>query len=157
MIYKFKSVRLKILVGLLVLLVSGAIFSQAQTLFTPIVTTVFIGLPKTGTAFNGAEDAKLLNLTPERAQKLDCVITKKGDKYFWTSRDGHEVEKIVRGAFITFRRLDRPDYVRIVDPDMKKGVALLDEAAEKFDYVEHITLNLTSVTYYGSMIKYQPD
>ena len=144
---------------LVLLLVAGVVFSQAQLSITPTirVKTVFIGLPETGTTFNGTEDAKFLKLTPERAQKLDCVITKKGDKYFWTSRDDHEVEKIARGAFITFRRLDRPDYVRIVNPDIKKGAALLDEAAEKFDYVEHITLNLTSLTYYGSMVKYQSD
>ena len=155
----FKSVWLKILVGLLVLLVSGVIFSQAQLPITPTarVKTIFIGFPKSGTGFNGLQEAKLLKFSPEQAKKLDCVITKKGDKYFWTSRDDLEVEKIARGAFITFRRLDRPDYVRIVNPDLKKGAALLDEAAEKFDYVEHITINLTSLTYYGSMIKYQPD
>lgn len=155
----FKSVRLRILVVLLVLLVSGVVFSQAQLLITPTakVKTVFIGLPETGTAFNGTEDAKFLKLTPERAQKLDCVIIKKGDKYFWTSRDNHEVEKNVGGAFITFKRLDRPDYVRIVDPNMKKDAALLDKTSQKFDYVEHITINLTGLTYYGRMVKYQPD
>lgn len=155
----FKSVWIQGLVALMILLGSGIVFSQAQLPITPTATvkTVFIGLPKTGTAFSGTEDAKLLKLSHERAKKLDCVIIKKGDKYFWTSRDDHEVEKIVGGAFITFRRLDRPDYVRIVNPDLKRGAALLDEAAEKFDYVEHITINLTSLTYYGSAIKYQPD
>ena len=155
----FKSMWIRILTLLLVLLVSGVVFSQAQLPITPTarVKTVFIGFPKSGTSFNGIQDAKLLKFSPEQAKKLDCVIVKKGDKYFWTSRDDHEVEKIVGGAFITFRRLDRPDYVRIVNPDLKKGAALLDEAAGKFDYVEHITINLTSLTYYGSMMKYQPN
>ena len=111
----FKSIWIQRLAVLLMLLVSGVVFSQVQLPITPTVRvkTVFIGIPETGTAFNGLEDAKLLKLSPEHAQKLDCIIVKKGDKYFWTSRDNHEVEKIVGGAFITFKRLDRPDYVRI--------------------------------------------
>lgn len=154
-----KNRQIRILAVLLVLLVSGIVFSQAQFQITPTarVETVFIGFPKSGTGFNGLQDAKLLKFSPEQAKKLDCVITKKGDKYFWTSRDDHEVEKIIAGAFITFRRLDRPDYVRIVNPDLKKGAALLDEAAGTFDYVEHITINLTGLTYYGRMVKYQSD
>ena len=40
---------------------------------------------------------------------------------------------------------------------MKKGVALLDDAAAKFDYVEHVVINMTTLTYYGQMVKYQPD
>ena len=81
-------------------------------------------MPEVRTTLNGLEDPKLLKLSRELRNKLDCVIIKKGDKYFWTSRDNHEVEKIVGGAFITFKRLDRPDYVRIVDPNSKKGAAL---------------------------------
>ena len=155
----FKSVWIQGLAILMFFLGFGMVFSQAQPPITSTATvkTVFIGFPKSGTGFNGLQDAKLLKFSPEQAKKLDCVITKKDDKYFWTSRDDHEVEKIVGGAFITFRRLDRPDYVRIVNPDLKKGAALFDEAAGEFDYVEHITINLTSLTYYGSMIKYQPD
>ena len=155
----FKSVWIQGLAVLIVLLGFSMVFSQAQPPITPTasVKTIFIGLPETGTAFNGLEDGKLLKLSPEQANKLDCVIIKKGDKYFWTSRDNHEVEKIVGGSYITFRRLDLPDYVRIVDPDLKKGAALFDEVAGTFDYVEHITINLTTLTYYGSMVKYQPD
>lgn len=155
----FKSRSFRILVILIVLFGSSMIFSQAQLPITPTarVKTVFIGLPLAGASFNGLQDAKLLKFSPEQAKKLDCVITKKGDKYFWTSRDDHEVEKIVGGAFITFKRLDRPDYVRIVDPDLKTATSLLEKAAQEFDYVEHITINLSSLTYYGRIVKYHPD
>ena len=148
----------KVFSVLSVLLIS-VVFSQAQFQFTPTATvkTIFIGLPQTGMAFNGLEDGKLIRLSPERANKLDCVIIKKGDKYFWTSRDNYELEKVVGGAYITFKRLNRPDYVRIVDPNMKKGTAIVDEAASKYDYVEHIVTHMTTVTYYGQMLKYQPD
>ena len=87
--------------SVLSILLIWVIFSQAQFRVVPTVTlkTVFIGFPKTGMAFNGMKDGKLMHLLPKNANKLDCVITKRGDKYFWTSRDNHEVEKVRQWCF----------------------------------------------------------
>ena len=148
----FKNVwiqRLAVLLALL--LVAGVVFSQPQFPVPTIgkVETVFIGIPETRTTASGIEeDTEFLNLTSEQAQKFDCVITKKGDKYFWTTRDNREMEKIEEPGYITFRMLDRPDYVRIVNPKAP---------IRKFGYVEHITFVLGSINYHGQIVKYQPD
>ncbi len=133
---------------LCILLLSGAILTHNQAQQEIIV---FRGIPEVGMAYNGLEDGVIQKLDTARVHNLDCVITKIGDKYFWKSRDGYEVEKIVGGTFITFQRLDRPDYIRIVRPSIKKGAALLNEASKKFGYTEHLVQNLMSITYYGQV------
>lgn len=139
------------------------IFILLSLTFVPLTSTqdaviIFIGFPKVGMRTNGLVDGVLQELSKEKVieDKLGCMISKLGNKYYWTSRDNWEVEKIVRGAFITFKRLDRPDYVRIVDPSAKEVAALLDKAVDKFDYIEHLTINLGFVTYWGQTVSLDP-
>ena len=148
--FMFKSVWIQRLTVLLLLLIGGVVFSQTR-FSTPHLSkgkTVFIGLPETRTTVSGMEeDTEVLKLTSDEVLEYLCVISKKGGKYFWTSRDNREVEKIEDLGYITFRMLDRPDYVRFPRSPIGK----------KHEYVEHITHVLSSFNYHGQIEKYQPD
>lgn len=124
---------------------------------------VFVGHPDV--SLLGAGELKeslkgkipLEKLTPEEKEEYACVIIKRGDKYFWKSREGYEVTRHLGRYGITFRRLDRPDYVLIIheslrDPSMRR---LLGET-DKHHYVEHITDGLISHNYWGRVV-YEED
>ncbi|MBI1927251.1 hypothetical protein HYR99_23790 [Candidatus Poribacteria bacterium] len=140
--------------------VLGLLFILSFT-FVSLVSTqdeviVFVGHPKVKMLADGVKDGVLEEVPQEKVVEFSCVISKIGDKYYWTSRDKWEVMKIKSGAFITFKRLDRPDYVRVIEPESKEAVALLSETVVKFDYVEHLTINLSSVTYWGKIEHIDP-
>ncbi len=97
----------------------------------------------------GGTDRVVENLKADVASAAECTITKSGDKYFWASRNNVELMPIQSGAFLTFVAVSGAGYVRMILPELKDAVAVMDEAEKKFDYVEHMLIGLRSVTYYG--------
>lgn len=89
-------------------------------------------------------------LEPSKASNLACVITKVGDEYLWASRENIPLLRLDSGAFLTFIALNGSGYVRVVKKDHKEIVSLMSETEQEFDYVEHLTIGLRSVTYYGT-------
>jgi hypothetical protein len=84
-------------------------------------------------------------VTRENAINLECVVSQIGDDYYWASRENKPMVRIEATAYTTFVAVDGAGYVKVVKPDRKATAALVDEAAERFDYVEHLTLGLRSV------------
>lgn len=89
-------------------------------------------------------------LSPDKAGNLGVVISRIGDRYYWASRENKEMVRREFGAFITYIAVDGAGYVRLIAPGMKKAASLLGPSEEKFDYVEHLTMGLRSITYYGA-------
>jgi len=110
----------------------------------------FTGMPQIHIQENGIT-RKAEPLSPENAEKLKCVITKKDDQYFWTSRDNIQLIPVPYGVFITFMAVDGSGYVRITGIEMTEenpeGPA--KEPEEKYNYSEHQLMGLKSVTFYG--------
>lgn len=124
----------------LAILLSPAVYSQTQT--------VFSGSPSIKISEGGIER------TPEKvslkdAANLKCLISKIGDKYYWTSRENKQLLRTDGGAFITFVSPDGAGYVRIIKPDSKDSASLMSNTESQFDYVEHVLIGLKTVTYYG--------
>ena len=72
----------------------------------------------------GKEDGVLDKLSEDKTSEYRCVISKKGDKYYWKSREDKEMEKSEGGIYITFTRSDgAPDYVRTINPVFLKVAA----------------------------------
>ena len=125
---------------------------------------VFVGHPDVSLV--GAGELKeslkgkipLEKLTPEQKEKSACVIIRRGDKYFWKSRDGYEVSKQrMPSGDIMFRRLDRPDYVRIVAEFRRdNSLSAMMNSNSKHHYVEHVTKALISFNYWGRVV-YEED
>lgn len=112
-------------------------------------TTVFAGIPTVKISEGGVERLQE-DLDRRSAANLECVISKIGEDYYWASRHNVPLLRVESGAFITFIALTGAGHIRVVDPGMKGAVSLLGEAHEKFDYVEHLLIGLSSVTYYGN-------
>lgn len=131
-----------------VILVLAAIVFQT----TPAAAqarTEFKGLPSVR-IIEGGTGALPETLTREKAVNLECVISKIGENYYWASRENKRLVRVEGPAFITFVAVEGQGYVKIIKSGMKEAAALLGEAEQKFDYVEHILTGLQSITYYGA-------
>jgi hypothetical protein len=112
--------------------------------------TIFIGIPSVKISEGGVERVPQV-LKPESATPLRVVISKIGNDYFWATRENVKMIKIESsGAFITYLALNGSGYVRVIKPEDKQAASLMSDTEKTFDYVEHMTLGLRSVTYFGS-------
>ena len=79
------------------------------------------------------------------------VITKDGDKYYWTSRGNVPMIPTTSGYYITYLAVNGAGYVRTMVPEARKMFEQLPSAdkAKQFLFVEHLTHQLGSINYYG--------
>jgi len=134
----------KAILTLIFLAVAAPLFAKERVIFT--------GIPEIKIIEDGVSRVVDANLTKDKAIKFKCTITKIDDKYYWTSRENVELIPIASGVFITYWAANGSGYVRIINPEMAEIVRqgdLVGDTLKKFDYVEHLLLFLSSVTYYG--------
>lgn len=96
----------------------------------------------------GAEDAaRHTAVTGAEREKLKLVIVRKGDRYFWASRENRELERRAAGAFHYY--IDRTDggYIRVFDRSTLPE-SLRPEGGQ-FEYVEHVPVWRSTLTYWG--------
>ena len=133
---------LGLILALVGLVSQGAASAQQQTV------TVFQGTPQFRINELGVERAEALSR--QVAADFAVVISKIGDDYYWASRENLPlVEVDGGGAFVTYVAANGSGYVRVIKPEMKAVASLPGGASARYDYVEHLLLGLTSVTYYG--------
>ncbi len=108
---------------------------------------VFVGHPLVRT-INDEGDAKTKKLDEKEAQEYLCLITRKGDRYFWASRDNTELRRHNVGAFEVFVATNGGGYVKIfkgVDIDGLPNTNRLGIV----NYLEHFPALLVTFTYWG--------
>lgn len=110
--------------------------------------TVFDGRPSVRVATN-AEGSKALPVPLAEASNLHCVISLIDGKLYWASRENRPMTVFESGAFFVFVADGGAGYVKVIKPDMKEAASLFGETETRYDYVEHLTLGLGSMTYYG--------
>lgn len=112
--------------------------------------TVFKGRPSLKVSEGGLERSPE-QLSRDRAANLECVISQIGDSFYWASRENVELVQIDSGgAFVTFVAVNGSGYVRVVKQEYKEAASLMSPTEERFDYVEHVTIGLRSISYYGN-------
>ena len=111
-------------------------------------TVVFIGQPTHKVSEGGLERTpEVLNKSKSTASI--CVIVKVKDKYFWKTRENVEMIKIESGAFVHFIA-PASGYVKYTKPEMRKFVEFMSPTEKKFGYIEHMSIGLRSVNYWGN-------
>jgi hypothetical protein len=110
--------------------------------------TVFRGRPAVKIS-EGGTSRNPEKLGRENAINLECVISQIGEDFYWASRENVPMVRIEKGAFVTYLAVTGAGYVKVIKPEMKAAASLLGETEAEFDYVEHLTQGLASVTYYG--------
>jgi len=110
---------------------------------------VFVGMPNTKTE---ATESETIRRPIEARIESACVITKRGDTFYWASREGKVMKPTSHGFYITYNAYDGAGYLRFDNPDT---VGLLGEISgedHKTQYTEHMLLGLASITYRGEVL-----
>lgn len=112
---------------------------------------LFTGIPSTKVTESGIE-RNAEKIEQSKALSVACVVKEIDGKFFWETRGNKALLKIDSGAFITFFAVDGSGYIRVIKPSLKDAASVMSNTEKNFDYVEHLTLGLRSVTYYGKSI-----
>lgn len=112
---------------------------------------VFYGAPSVQ-IIEGGFDRVAGPIEPSKMDSAECIIQEIDGKYYWATRNRKPLLRVAAGAYITYISLDGAGYIRIIDPSLKPVGSQISKTDVMFDYVEHMTLGLRSVTYYGRAI-----
>ncbi|MDE0040463.1 MAG: YHYH domain-containing protein [Candidatus Poribacteria bacterium] len=133
---------------------SSATTSQRSSAIAKEVV-IFEGVPEMKLQADGKKENPhaLEKLSKAKASEYRCVITRKGGKYYWKSRENKELRRNESGIYITFNRTDgSPDYVRITNPTYSRTAATFGN----YSYIEHLAHTLTTITYWGQTVRTDP-
>jgi hypothetical protein len=98
---------------------------------------VFTGIPSARIDADGGQSVRV-ELSDLGAKKYECRITGKGKKYFWASRGNRELI-----------RSDSGDYTYFISPEGTGYIKIALTKSGPFDYMEHFSNELKTVTYWG--------
>jgi hypothetical protein len=116
-------------------------------------TVVLEGRP--ASRVESSDDASRHVAIPEQERaKLRVVIVRKGDRYFWASRENRELERRVSGAFHYFVDRAEGGYVRVFDRSTLPDSLRPD--GPQFEYTEHVPVWRGTVTYWGALDTFEP-
>lgn len=125
---------------------------QPQTKATGDMTgteeIVFTGIPKIKILIENGSQRTPEKLSQAKSIEYKCTITKMDNKYYWATRENVELIPIQSGAYTIFIATNGAGYVRIIDPEAKK--ILSKKGEQPYDYMEHLLLGLSTISYYGT-------
>jgi hypothetical protein len=87
-----------------------------------------------------AGEAKRTELSDAAGQRYECRITRKGRGYVWASRGNRELVRADAGDWTYYVSPEGSGYVKV----FKSGSAPGD-----YDYLEHLSTELKTITYWG--------
>lgn len=88
-------------------------------------------------------------ISKKEGTEMQCVIHKIGDRYYWTSKNNREVQKVLSGYFTDYLCLSGCGYLRVTNTESELNVALMGNSESEYDYVEYDFLGLKAIVYYG--------
>ena len=130
MIYMKKHLSFFPLISIISIFIFSVSFSQNSA------TVVISGLPikKDMSDIEGTEQ---VNLSKSEQWNYRLEIVKKGNKYYWASRENKELLFSRSNEFYNFVEPNAAGYIRIAKTE--SGVL----------YMEHLTLGMKNITYWG--------
>src|SRR5262249_45448167 len=84
-------------------------------------------------------------------------IAKQGNRYIWVSRENTELMHQASGAFHYFIDPHGGGYVKVFDREkVPKSSKSTPTPGPRYEYMEHVTLLLGSITYWGATDAFEP-
>jgi hypothetical protein len=126
-------------------------FVAAVCLFTACALgadeVVFRGIP-TVRVFGTVEGEDRQKLEEEDGKKNECVVMRKGNKYFWASRENVPLARTDAPNFTYFVHTGGGGYVKVF-------TGRRSDVNAPADYIEHISRGFETITYWGRVPGYK--
>jgi hypothetical protein len=101
-------------------------------------TEVFVGTPLIRVDTDATE-SKRTELSDTAGKKYECRVVRQGRKYFWASRGSRELTRANAGDWTYYVSPEGSGYVKVLSGDVTLP----------YEYMEHVTSELKTVTYWG--------
>lgn len=90
------------------------------------------------------EGSQNIQLNEGQQAESRLLITKKGDKYFWSTRQNRELTKHQSGIYTIFLEKNGAGYIKVLKNE------------DKVLYMEHMGIGLQTITYWGAADSFIP-
>ena len=131
---------MRLLLSVIILLVFAAPSVSAQLVLNAAPTVRVV---------SGDASTERTVLPAGEQEEFRVVITTRNGRYFWASREGAELVHSTSGSFHWFKDPGGGGYVKILDQESQPEF-LRDPELPRFLYMEHLTVMLGTITYWGS-------
>src|SRR5262245_16045009 len=84
-------------------------------------------------------ETKRTELSDVGGQKYECRVVRKGRRFVWANRGNRELIRTVAGDWTYYVSAEGSGYVKV----------LTGKEGERFHYMEHVTGEFKTVTYWG--------
>ncbi len=118
------------------ILAFGVLFLLPVVCFAQLEVVVLKGTPIVQNK-SSVEESGNFQLSESQQAESRLIITRKGQKYYWTSRQDRELARHESGIYTIFLETKGAGYVKAM------------KSADKVLYMEHMGLGLETITYWG--------
>jgi hypothetical protein len=103
---------------------------------------------------SSADSTSRESLTESKGNEYRVIITKEGNNYLWATRENRHLLHTISGAFHLFIDSRGGGYIKIFDLDLFPKSPR--DQGPRYRYMEHMTMHLGSVTYWGAAERFEP-
>ncbi len=104
---------------------------------------------------SNAASTQRFQLSDAEQEEFRVVITIRDGRYYWISREGRELIHHRSGVFHYFIDPTGGGYVKVFDTGLVPES--LRDPGPRFQYLEHVTLGLETITYWGASDDFRLD
>jgi hypothetical protein len=115
---------------------------------SPVMAQVVLDATPTVRVISREGATSMDSVPGSEGAKFRVTIIRRGDRYFWTSREDRELLHQTSGMFHYFIDPRGGGYIKVLDTHMLP--ASLRERGPRFRYMEHLTLWLDTITFWGT-------
>ena len=128
----------------LALLLAAPLAAQAES------TVALYGSPLVKIE-SGQDGTELVSMSPSQRQEFHVGIVKRDGRYFWSTREDRELLHTQSGAYHLFIDPLGGGYVKVEVTSL-----LLPDSDTPIRYIEHLSLGLATLTYWGTAEAFAP-
>lgn len=97
---------------------------------------------------SGQRKTTRFTLSKKEQVEYRVTITRREGRYYWASRENKELVRVVSGAFQYFISPEGTGYVKVLDSHLLQ--ASTRPSGPRFQYMEHLPIMLSTITYWGA-------
>jgi len=125
------------------------------TLAPPVGAQLVLDASPTIKVESGEARTTRFVLSKKEQMEYRVTLVRREGRYYWASRENRELVHSAAGAFHYFIAPGGAGYVKVLDTRLLPES--MRSSGPRFQYMEHLSIMLGTITYWGTSDKFAPD